>query len=328
MNPKVSIIVPVHNAGVFFERCLNSLINQTLKDIEIILVLDCPTDGSDLIAERYAENDGRIRLIKNERNLNIGFSRNRGLDIAKGEFIGFMDHDDYCDLNMFEHLYNKVKNDDADIVISGYYVERKNDIVAYTFPKVEEGELRESLLSALIRGRYSRSTCTFDNVNPIWIELVKKEIVDNNNIRFIDNNELPFEDVLFNLDVYFYAKKIGYLSEVMYHHIITGDNSFGKYSYRSADKIVHFLEYLICSLDKKQVKEKYCVELSECVMCRLYSLFRFELQNKGLFKSLPFFKMIKANTKLQQTLADIHCNHKFVVRLPLTKRLFYLLIKA
>ena len=82
MTPKVSIIVPIYNAGKFLEKCLDTLVNQTLKDIEIILVLDCPTDGSDRIAREYAEKDPRIRLIINEQNLNIGLSRNEGLKIA------------------------------------------------------------------------------------------------------------------------------------------------------------------------------------------------------------------------------------------------------
>mgnify|MGYP003102099414 CR=1 FL=1 len=69
MTPKVSIIVPIYNAGKFLEKCLDTLVNQTLKDIEIILVLDCPTDGSDRIAREYAEKDPRIRLIINEQNL-------------------------------------------------------------------------------------------------------------------------------------------------------------------------------------------------------------------------------------------------------------------
>ena len=89
MTPKVSIIVPIYNAGKFLEKCLDTLVNQTLKDIEIILVLDCPTDGSDRIAREYAEKDPRIRLIINEQNLNIGLSRNEGLKIAQGEYIGF-----------------------------------------------------------------------------------------------------------------------------------------------------------------------------------------------------------------------------------------------
>ena len=78
MIPKVSIIVPIYNAGGFLSRCLDSLINQTLREIEIILVLDVPTDGSDKVAEMYAEQESRIKLVYNKSNLHIGFSRNEG----------------------------------------------------------------------------------------------------------------------------------------------------------------------------------------------------------------------------------------------------------
>ena len=78
MPPKVSIIIPVYNAGEYLARCLESVVSQTLKDIEIVLVLDNPTDGSDLVAEEYSQKDSRIKIIKNEKNLHIGFSRNKG----------------------------------------------------------------------------------------------------------------------------------------------------------------------------------------------------------------------------------------------------------
>ena len=127
MIPKVSIIVPIYNAGEFLGRCLDSLIHQTLKDIEIILVLDVPTDGSDKVAEMYADQDNRIKLVYNESNLHIGFSRNAGLKIASGEYVGFADHDDYCETDMFEKLYKKAKKDNADVVVSNFYVESETE---------------------------------------------------------------------------------------------------------------------------------------------------------------------------------------------------------
>ena len=98
--PKVSIIVPVYNAGIYLKGCLDSILQQTLCDIEVILILDCPTDGSDVICQKYAEKDNRIRIIWNEKNLHIGLSRNKGLEIATGEYIAFSDNDDYRELCM------------------------------------------------------------------------------------------------------------------------------------------------------------------------------------------------------------------------------------
>ena len=84
---KVSVIVPVYNAGVHLKKCLGSLSSQTLKEMEIILVLDCPTDGSDKVAEEFAQRDSRFRILRNSENLHIGNSRNEGLKVAKGETV-------------------------------------------------------------------------------------------------------------------------------------------------------------------------------------------------------------------------------------------------
>ena len=119
-TPKVSIIVPVYNAGSYFSKLLDSLTGQTLKEIEIILVLDCPTDGSDRVAEEYAARDGRIVLVRNRENLHVGFSRNEGLKIARGEYIGFCDHDDWVEPEMFEKMYHQGKETGAEVVVADY----------------------------------------------------------------------------------------------------------------------------------------------------------------------------------------------------------------
>ena len=120
-TPKVSIIVPVYNAGSYFSKLLDSLTGQTLKEIEIILVLDCPTDGSDRVAEEYAARDGRIVLVRNRENLHVGFSRNEGLKIARGEYIGFCDHDDWVEPEMFEKMYHQGKETGAEVVVADYF---------------------------------------------------------------------------------------------------------------------------------------------------------------------------------------------------------------
>ncbi|MGC3976850.1 MAG: glycosyltransferase family A protein [Paludibacteraceae bacterium] len=143
--PKVSIIVPVYNAGEHLSRCLDSLLNQTLKEIEIILVVDCPTDGSDLLAEKYAEQDTRIRIIKNEKNIHIGFSRNAGIDNARGEYLGFSDDDDYCETEMFEKLYLCARKNEADIVVSNYCNENSEKRDNYYFPQSTANDFKRTV---------------------------------------------------------------------------------------------------------------------------------------------------------------------------------------
>jgi len=116
-NPLISIIVPVYNTEKYLFKCLMSLIKQTLKEIEIIIVNDGSRDNSAEIISMFEEADSRVKVI-NQQNLKQGAARNNGLKIAKGEYIGFVDSDDWVDLNYFEKLYNAAKKYDSDIAFA------------------------------------------------------------------------------------------------------------------------------------------------------------------------------------------------------------------
>lgn len=116
---KLSIIVPVYNVAEYLERCLNSLINQTLNEIEIICVNDGSTDNSLCILEKFAGLDKRIKII-NQKNKGLSGARNTGIKLVQGEYFGFLDSDDWVDLDYFEKLYKRAKNCDADISLGDF----------------------------------------------------------------------------------------------------------------------------------------------------------------------------------------------------------------
>ena len=116
---KLSIIVPVYNVAEYLERCLNSLINQTLNEIEIICVNDGSTDNSLCILEKFAGLDKRIKII-NQKNKGLSGARNTGIKLVQGEYFGFLDSDDWVDLDYFEKLYKIAKNCDADISLGDF----------------------------------------------------------------------------------------------------------------------------------------------------------------------------------------------------------------
>ena len=113
---KVSIILPIYKVEKYLTKCLDSLINQTLSDIEIICIDDCSPDNSIRILREYALKDERIKIINLKENIGAAGARNKGLEVAKGEYLGFVDPDDYIDLNFYEELYKKALEDGADIV--------------------------------------------------------------------------------------------------------------------------------------------------------------------------------------------------------------------
>lgn len=122
-HPKVSVIVPIYNVEKYLDECIVSLLNQTLEDIEIILVDDESPDNCPKMCDEYANKDKRVKVI-HKKNGGLGFARNSGLDVATGEYVAFIDSDDFIDLDMIEHLYNVATEYNADEVRCGikFYV--------------------------------------------------------------------------------------------------------------------------------------------------------------------------------------------------------------
>ncbi|MCL1867939.1 MAG: glycosyltransferase [Paludibacter sp.] len=322
MQPKVSIIVPVYNAGIYLTQCLDSLTNQTLQEIEIILVLDCPTDGSDKIACEYAKKDLRIKIVENKENLHIGFSRNEGLKIATGEYIGFCDHDDFCELNMFNELYSKAKENDFDIVISDFCEHFNGNISYFRFPDNDNDNIfKETIFEYLLNGRIS--TCqekSFSNIGAIWNQIFKRDMLLKNKIYFDDNRIITMEDTVFNLRAHFFANKVTSIPKVFYHHQTNSSNAYSDYAYVSFGKVVPYIEIRYEFLKNHSLLEKYKEANAEFALRKLYSSFRNEVRNKGLMKSLYVFSKIRSNKILQELL---NSNTDFLKIFPPTKIIFY-----
>ena len=130
--PKVSVIVPVYNVEKYIDKCLESLVNQTLKDIEIIIVNDGSTDNSIKIVEEYKEKYKNKIIYLEKENGGLSDARNYGIQYAKGEYIAFLDSDDYVDRKMYEKLYNKAIENNSDIVECDFYWKYTNKLILDT----------------------------------------------------------------------------------------------------------------------------------------------------------------------------------------------------
>ena len=120
---KVSVIIPIYKVEKYLSRCLDSVVNQTLEDIEIVLVDDGSPDSCPEICDRYAKKDSRIKVI-HKKNEGLGYARNSGMLIATGEYIAFLDSDDYVSKDMYEKVYSELKRTDADCCVTGYVVKK------------------------------------------------------------------------------------------------------------------------------------------------------------------------------------------------------------
>lgn len=219
--PKISIIVPIYNVEKFLHRCIDSLINQTLKEIEIILVDDGSPDGSPQICDNYALQDSRIKVI-HKKNEGLGLTRNAGINIATGEFIAFVDSDDWVDSKMYETLYNTAKQYKCDTVFCSfqYYTINKQfipkkEVESITFFQTQQ-EIKGFMLDMVAPSpqyisdvKYTMSTC-----KAIYL----RNTINNKNIRFLSERKVLSEDLFFNLSYLSYAQKICFLPEYFYNY--------------------------------------------------------------------------------------------------------------
>ncbi|MBQ4078183.1 glycosyltransferase [bacterium] len=209
-QPKVSVILPVYNVGKYLRQSLDSLINQTLKEIEIICVNDGSIDDSYDILEEYREKDSRIKVIHKE-NKGTGAARNDGLRIATGECIGFVDPDDWVKPNMFERLYNLIKEKDLDIAMcmpDGY--DEKNAINA-PFPYFVDANFENIIDDRTFNWR---DLSPFSYPMCVWNKLYTKELFDKHNIEFAEG--LDFEDHKVIFGTLLTAEKIFFIREKLY----------------------------------------------------------------------------------------------------------------
>ncbi len=186
---KVSIIVPVYNVEKYLGRCLDSLVMQTLEDIEIICVNDGSPDNSLAILEEYAAKDTRIRII-NQENAGLSCARNAGLQIAQGEYIAFVDSDDWVDLDFFKKLYDTAKKHDTDIAVAGI-------MRLHKFGKKFYLKFTEEIVTNDLNKKFE--LCDVPDRSYVWNKIYKKEVLLNNNIKFVEN--LIYEDCVFTPQV-------------------------------------------------------------------------------------------------------------------------------
>ena len=262
-EPKISIVIPVYNVEKYLRECLDSVINQTLRDIEIIIVDDGSTDNSGKICDEYASFDNRIKVI-HQKNKGLGEARNEGLKFVKAQYIGFVDSDDYIDLDFYEKLYNAAIKNESEITVARIKNFYKNKQFVDLF--------------------YNLTDTSICLKSIVWDSLYKKDFLTENNIKF--PKDRIFEDVLFTYKVNCFVKKrFFYVDTVYYRRRDRKDsilNQFNKnYSENVVLKIIEDCKSFLDSL-----KNNECYKKAEKIFYAQKLIFLFEMikNKKSLFK--------------------------------------------
>lgn len=223
-TPKVSIIVPIYNAAEYLSRSIQCLINQTLDDIEIILVDDGSTDESYQICERYQSKDKRIKLF-HKTNEGQGIARNYGIEHASGEFVGFMDSDDTVDVNMFKELYEKAQSCEADMVYSFMENEIMSKDIWFENFIADTKEYRVEVINQIIGSLPIEQEDSILGMS-VWRSIFRRELINSRNIRFISERKVNSEDMLFNFDFLINCNKVAFVDKAFYKYCHDNSNSF------------------------------------------------------------------------------------------------------
>jgi len=288
-NPiKLSIIVPVYNAEEFLEKCVDSLINQTIKNIEIILINDGSTDNSLELCNKLASKDNRIKVFS---QINAGQSkaRNVGLDNAKGEYITFTDSDDWVDTDYYEKLLNACEKHDADVSCASIIRERKHSR-KFRINYKKEAEYFSP------QEKIDIAKCP--DMCYVWNKVYKSSLIKQLNLRFIEG--MVFEDVDFVTRAVYYSNKIVTVPNTYYHYWTNEDSTvktMRKSDKKRSDSIAakksvlkFFKKHHLTSNSKNLIKKKHCTKLFGITLMKMY-----EWETKKvyyLFGAIPVLEQI------------------------------------
>lgn len=331
-KPKVSIIVPVYNVEKYLRRCMDSLINQTFKDIEIIAINDGSTDKSIQILQEYKEKDSRVKIIDKE-NTGVSDSRNKGIKTSNGEYILFVDSDDWIDLDMIDHMYENAKKNESDLVMCSYVREFKNHSKEKLFNLDEEVIYEKDKVKELNRkiiGPINDELSNpegLDSLGTIWAKLYKSQIIKKYSHRFIDLEEIgSAEDTLFNIFIFKNIDKVTFLNKPYYHYwkgnkssLTSGYNPNLKLQW---NKLFSYIRHFI---DNNKLDEEFYEALDNRIAMCVLGLGLNECNKKN--KQPLNIKVINLRNILNDSLIRTSYRNFQINRFPIHWRLFYIFNK-
>ena len=308
MKPKVSIIIPVYNAEKYLDKCISSILKQTLNGIEIILVDDGSTDKSEVICKKYKDSDNRVKFVR-KKNGGVSSARNCGVSIAEGEFITFVDSDDYIESNMCEKLYTSAIENKCDVIFSGMK-SVNNKVISYIFTDETKIYSKEEACKLFFFDKEPFSP------NYACGKLIKKTVCEK--IKFREDIFL-MEDALYCMELFLNCtSNIMFLNEYLYNYVQRSGSAskhFNKKritSYYALDELLNIARTM-----NKLYEMKFLKVYSKLILGILQDIIYFDFEgnkceylkiskalNKEYFKNMKC-KSIGSKNKIHLTVLKI-----------------------
>lgn len=292
----ISIIVPIYNAEKYLNKCLDSLINQTKKELEFILINDGSNDASEEIIKSYKDN--RIKYFKN-KNQGIGKTRNFGISKAQGKYLMFLDSDDYLALDACEKLYDKAEKEKLDIVMNDFIKIFDDGRKEY----IKQPNFKNSSLK-------NNPNIISENLSP-WAKLYSTKLIKKNNIKFVE--DLKYEDAPFVIEALDKANNIGKINEALNYYVIHGNSET-----TVLDKRVFDILKIVDKIRKYSQGKKYLKEKIDELTVRIITNYTIQQRNQKDKKTAIKF-IDKAFDYLKEEIPD-YKNNKYYKNRGIIKR--------
>lgn len=319
-----SVIVPIYNVEKYLSQCIESLINQTYRDIEIILVNDGSTDTSGAICDRYAQKDKRIKVV-HKKNDGLGMARNSGLEIATGKFVSFVDSDDYLKEDVIEKLVESLNRESADTCIGGYIrVNNEGEFLLeekFAYECFSKENVQKKLFPRLMG---STPNCK-DAIRPsVWNSAYSMDIIKAYSLRFPSEREYIAEDIVFDIEYYRYAKKVVLIESSGYMYRVTPSSLTQQYKPDRYEKIKYLYNYVFYRLKElgygddviERAKRQYFVYVRSCFYQECHS------KSVSFWQAVKHIRDICNDTLLQSCITSYPCR-----QLTIQPRIFLGLIR-
>lgn len=253
ISPKVSVIVPCYGVEKYLDRCVNSLVNQSLQDIEIILVDDGSPDRVPEMCDSWAAKDNRVKVI-HKQNEGLGYARNSGLQIATGEYVTFVDSDDYVCTDTYKAVYEEAQKECACAVFFGINKEYKKGKWAFQGVKTRQMWKDEQITDYML-DMVACAPCKKEErkwVMSVCHGIYLHSIIEENNLRFLSEREYLFEDFLFNVDFLGYADKIVHLPQMFYYYCLNTQSLTATFQVDKYERFLCLHSFLIQKIGQRE----------------------------------------------------------------------------
>lgn len=314
MNEIISVIIPVYKVEKYLDRCLQSVVNQTYKNLEIILIDDGSPDNCPAMCDEWAKKDNRIKVI-HKANGGLGMARNTGLENATGDYFTFLDSDDYMELNSYELALNRILEMDADMCYYGGFYETLNRETknTYRFTKdLYQGDEIETLfLADTIAPRTNQQGSADIGISAGKV-LCKLSLVKDNNLKFLSEREVLSEDLIFRIEQCKYVKKVATLHKAFYHYCYNGESLTKSYNPERFNATTRLYDTLIkvCSTGFKNT-DIIIERCNRLFLCSTVVAIKFDVdasKKLGFFKLWKNIKTMVSNKDLEEVLNNYPLN--------------------